>query len=170
MSRVKKNRSKRRKIKIAICGILIIIIISIVSIGFLKLFSKKDTKNTENSENEFVLYNSTIADYVKTSEDGTKINISPKINQDRKLNELDIRNIQLTCKNGITTLLADVSNNTNKDSEIKNINIKLLDENNKEIRTVSGYIPALKIGETTKLNVSMSSNLIIAYDIKFSGK
>ena len=53
-----------------------------------------------------------------------------------KLNELDIKNIQLTCKNGITTLLADVLNNTNKDSEIKNINIKFLDENNKEIRTV----------------------------------
>ena len=87
-----------------------------------------------------------------------------------KLNELDIKNIQLTCKNGITTLLADVLNNTNKDSEIKNINIKFLDENNKEIRTVNGYIPSLKIGETTKLNVSMSSNLIIAYDINFSEK
>ena len=42
--------------------------------------------------------------------------------------------------------------------------------NNKEIRTVRGYIPALKIGETTKLNVSMSSNLITAYDIEFSAK
>ena len=49
-----------------------------------------------------------------------------------KLNGLDIKNIQLTCKNGITTLLADVLNNTNKDSRMKNINIKLLDENNKE--------------------------------------
>ena len=161
-----KNRSKFRKIRITI-GIIIIIIVFIVC---LKTLLKKDIDNTENSENEFVLYNSSIADYVKKSEDGTKINISPKINQDMKLNELDIKNIQLTCKNGITTLLADVSNNTNKDSEIKNINIKLLDENNKEIRTVSGYIPALKIGETTKLNVSMSSNLIIAYDIKFSEK
>lgn len=161
-----KNRSKFRKIRITI-GIIIIITVFIVC---LKTLLKKDIDNAENSENEFVLYNSTIADYVKKSEDGTKINISPKINQDMKLNELDIKNIQLTCKNGITTLLADVSNNTNKDSEIKNINIKLLDENNKEIRTVSGYIPALKIGDTTKLNVSMSSNLIIAYDIKFSEK
>ena len=162
-----KNRSKFRKIRIATCIIIIIIVLFIVC---LKTILKKDIDNTENSENEFVLYNSSIADYVKTSEDGTKINISPKINQDMKLNELDIKNIQLTCKNGITTLLADVLNNTNKDSGMKNINIKLLDENSKEIRTVSGYIPALKIGETTKLNVSMSSNLIIAYDIKISEK
>lgn len=161
-----KKRSKFSKIRIAISVIIIIIVFIIC----FKILSKKDTDNTENSENEFVLYNSSIADYVKKSEDGTKINISPKINQDIKLNELDIKNIQLTCKNGITTLLADVSNNTNKDSEMKNINIKFLDENNKEIRTVSGYIPALKIGETTKLNVSMSSNLIIAYDIEFSEK
>ena len=166
MSHVKKNRKKSRKIRITICGIIIIIVL----IGLLKIVFKKDTKNTEDSENEFTLYNSSIADYVKENENGTKINLSPKINQDMKLNELDIKNIQLTCKNGITTLLADVSNNTNKDSEMKNINIKLLDENNKEIRTVSGYIPALKIGETTKLNVSMSSNLIRAYYIKFSEK
>lgn len=161
-----KKRSKFSKIRIAISVIIIIIVFIIC----FKILSKKDTDNTGNSENEFVLYNSSIADYVKTSEEGTKINISPKINQDMKLNELDIKNIQLTCKNGITTLLADVSNNTNKYSEMKNINIKFLDENNKEIRTVSGYIPALKIGETTKLNVSMSSNLIIAYDIEFSEK
>ena len=161
-----KKRSKFSKIRIAISVIIIIIVFIIC----FKILSKKDTDNTGNSENEFVLYNSSIADYVKTSEEGTKINISPKINQDMKLNELDIKNIQLTCKNGITTLLADVLNNTNKDSGMKNINIKLLDENNKEIRTVSGYIPALKIGETTKLNVSMSSNLIIAYDIKISEK
>ena len=162
-----KNRSKFRKIRIATCIIIIIIVLFIVC---LKTILKKDIDNTENSENEFVLYNSSIADYVKTIEDGTKINISPKINQDMKLNELDIKNIQLTCKNGITTLLADVLNNTNKDLEMKNINIKFLGENNKEIRTVSGYIPALKIGETTKLNVSMSSNLITAYDIEFSEK
>ena len=168
MSRVKKRKKKTKLRKIIIAACIIIIII--VFIVFIKTLSKKDIDITENSENEFVLYDSSIADYVKTSEDRTKINISPKINQDMKLNELDIKNIQLTCKNGITTLLADVLNNTNKDSGMKNINIKLLDENSKEIRTVSGYIPALKIGETTKLNVSMSSNLIIAYDINFSEK
>ena len=167
MSRVKKNRSKFRKIRIATCVTIIIIVLFIIC---LKTLLKKDIDNTENSEKEFVLYNSSIADYVKESENGTKINISPKINQDMKLNGLDIKNIQLTCKNGITTLLADVSNNTNKDSEMKNINIQFLDEDNKEIRTVNGYIPSLKIGETTKLNVSMSSNLIIAYDINFSEK
>ena len=166
MSRVKKNRNKFRKIRIATCVIIIIIVFVVC----FKILSKKDIDNTENNEKEFVLYDSSIANYVKKSEDGTKINISPKINQDMKLNELDIKNIQLTCKNGITKLLADVSNNTNKDSEMKNINIKLLDKNNKKIRTVSGYIPALKIGETTKLNVSMSSNLITAYDIEFSEK
>ena len=126
--------------------------------------------NINIDENKLEVYDSSIADYVKKIDDGTKINVSPKLNQDTKINGLDIKNIQLTCKNGITTLLADVLNNTNKDSEIKNINIKFLDENNKEIRTVNGYIPALKIGETTKLNVSMSSNLIMAYDIKFSEK
>ena len=161
------KRIQMRKVrKIIIIGV-IIIIACIVSAN---IFLKKGTNNINIDENKLEIYDSSIADYVKKIDDGTKINVSPKINQDMKLNELDIKNIQLTCKNGITTLLADVLNNTNKDLEMKNINIKFLGENNKEIRTVSGYIPALKIGETTKLNVSMSSNLITAYDIEFSEK
>ena len=161
------KRIQMRKVrKIIIIGV-IIIIACIVSAN---IILKKEIKNTKINENKFEVYDSSIADYVKQTNDGTKINISPKINQDMKLNELDIKNIQLTCKNGITTLLADIFNNTNKDSEIQHINIKLLDKENKEIRTVRGYIPALKIGETTKLNVSMSSNLITAYDIEFSKK
>ena len=161
------KRIQMRKVrKIIIIGV-IIIIACIVSAN---IFLKKGTNNINIDENKLEIYDSSIADYVKKIDDGTKINVSPKLNQDTKINGLDIKNIQLTCKNGITTLLADVLNNTNKDSEMKNINIKFLGENNKEIRTVSGYIPALKIGETTKLNVSMSSNLITAYDIEFSEK
>ena len=161
------KRIQMRKVrKIIIIGV-IIIIACIVSAN---IFLKKGTNNINIDENKLEIYDSSIADYVKKIDDGTKINVSPKLNQDTKINGLDIKNIQLTCKNGITTLLADIFNNTNKDSEIQHINIKLLDEENKEIRTVRGYIPALKIGETTKLNVSMSSNLITAYDIEFSKK
>ena len=153
------KRIQMRKVrKIIIIGV-IIIIACIVSAN---IFLKKGTNNINIDENKLEIYDSSIADYVKKIDDGTKINVSPKLNQDTKINGLDIKNIQLTCKNGITTLLADIFNNTNKDSEIQHINIKLLDKENKEIRTVRGYIPALKIGETTKLNVSMSSNLIIA--------
>ena len=161
------KRIQMRKVrKIIIIGV-IIIIACIVSAN---IFLKKGTNNINIDENKLEIYDSSIADYVKKIDDGTKINVSPKLNQDTKINGLDIKNIQLTCKNGITTLLADIFNNTNKDSEIQHINIKLLDKENKEIRTVRGYIPALKIGETTKLNVSMSSNLITAYDIEFSNK
>ena len=161
------KRIQMRKVrKIIIIGV-IIIIACIVSAN---IFLKKGTNNINIDENKLEIYDSSIADYVKKIDDGTKINVSPKLNQDTKINGLDIKNIQLTCKNGITTLLADIFNNTNKDSEIQHINIKLLDKENKEIRTVRGYIPALKIGETTKLNVSMSSNLITAYEIEFSKK
>lgn len=161
------KRIQMRKVrKIIIIGV-IIIIACIVSAN---IFLKKGTNNINIDENKLEIYDSSIADYVKKIDDGTKINISPKLNQDTKIDGLDIKNIQLTCKNGITTLLADIFNNTNKDSEIKHINIKLLNEENKEMRTVRGYIPALKIGETTKLNVSMSSNLITAYNIEFYEK
>ena len=161
-----KRIHKRKLRKIIIIGVIIIIVCIVCA----NIFLKKGTNNINIDENKLEVYDSSIADYVKKIDDGTKINISPKLNQDTKIDGLDIKNIQLTCKNGITTLLADIFNNTNKDSEIKHINIKLLNEENKEMRTVRGYIPALKIGETTKLNVSMSSNLITAYNIEFYEK
>ena len=105
------KRIQMRKVrKIIIIGV-IIIIACIVSAN---IFLKKGTNNINIDENKLEVYDSSIADYVKKIDDGTKINVSPKLNQDTKINGLDIKNIQLTCKNGITTLLADIFNNTNK--------------------------------------------------------
>ena len=85
------KRIQMRKVrKIIIIGV-IIIIACIVSAN---IFLKKGTNNINIDENKLEIYDSSIADYVKKIDDGTKINVSPKLNQDTKINGLDIKNIQ----------------------------------------------------------------------------
>ena len=66
----------------------------------------------------------------------------------------------------MTTLLADVKNNTGSNTSIKTAEITLLDNNNEELVTVKGIINEMEAGGTSKLNISMTSNYINAYDFK----
>ena len=107
---------------------------------------------------------------MKETNDGTKINISPKINETKTIDGLEITNIQITSSNGVTTLIADVKNNTDTATALKNVLVKFLDQNGKELVSVNGIIMPLEIGQSTKLNVSLSSNYVTAYDINIVNK
>ena len=66
----------------------------------------------------------------------------------------------------MTTLLADVTNNTGSKTEVQTVDITLLDNNGQELTTVTGIISELEAGATTQLNIAMTSDYINAYDFK----
>ena len=148
----------------------IIIIICIVLVLTVKINKKKDKLNDNSKEdNEGIsLYDTSISEYVKETEDGIKLNTSSLINSDKMLDNLTITNIQLIYNSGMTSLTADVTNNSNVETPITTITAILKDEKEQEICKVKGVIRALKIGETGRLNISMSGNFITAYNIEFS--
>lgn len=168
MSLKRKNIKKQHKLKFIIPGI--IIIICIVLVLTVKINKKKDKLNDNSKEdNEGIsLYDTSISEYVKETEDGIKLNTSALINSDKMLDNLTITNIQLIYNSGITSLTANVTNNSNVETPITTITAKLKDKKEKEICKVKGVIRALKIGETGRLNISMSGNFITAYNIEFS--
>ena len=160
---------KKRKINknqvIRIIILLIVIIIGIViCISLLNL--KQDTNNnvTGNDTNEEK------ESYVEEIENGIKINKSNKLNEAKSVDGLLITNIQLTTKDGMTTLLADVSNNSAQKSNLKMIEIILLDKDGKELTRVNGIIDELEVNEKTQLNIAMTSDYIEAYDFKVEVK
>lgn len=161
-----RKRFKNKKIKLYIAIFLIIAII----IAIITYFSRKDnnieSEIVDNSEG-LTLYDTKLSEYVKETEEGIKINTSSELNQDKKLGDLTVTNIQLTSVSGITTLLADVTNNTNQNTDLKNITAVFLDENGKELYSAKGIVRALDIGETARINISISSNYVTAYDIEF---
>ena len=94
------------------------------------------------------------------------INKSTKLNESKLVNGLLISNIQLTESDGMTTLLADVTNKTEQKTSFKKLRIILLDENENEISSMIAFLNNINVGETTQLNVSTTSNYIKAYDFK----
>ena len=168
MSLKRQNNKKQHNLKFIISGIIILICIVLVLI--VKINKKKDELNDNSKENDegISLYDTSISEYVKETEDGIKINTSALINSDKMFDNLTITNIQLIYNSGITSLTANVTNNSNVETPITTITAILKDEKEQEICNVKGVIRALKIGETGRLNISMSGNFITAYNIEFS--
>lgn len=137
--------------------ILILIIISILIMGIIWIATKpKKEKVEENGVEEFV----------QVLEDGTKLNTSDKLKEEKTVDGLKIGNIQLTEKNGQLVLLADVTNPTTKTSDTFLVDITLYDKTGKELTTVTGLIIPIKPGESTQLNAGITEKYANAYDFK----
>ncbi len=158
---------KKTRKNIFICGAIIICILIIVLIvlNITKNNSNNEVKNSGGKNNM-----PKKESYVEEMEDGSKINKSNKLNEAKKIDGLTITNIQLTTKDGMTTLLADVINNSGAKTELKTVNITLVDKNGNELTKLVGIINALDVGASTELNIAMTSDYVNAYDFKISIK
>lgn len=144
--------------------VVIIAIIGIVVMLVRNNQSEKTNGNVANGEGN------TSNSYVEEIEDGVKINKSTKLNEAKEIDGLTIANIQLTTESGMTTLLADVTNHSSAKTEVKSIEITLLNEDGAELTKVTGIINALDVGESTQLNIAMTSDYVNAYDFKVNVK
>lgn len=161
MKKGKINKNQVIRIIILLIVIIIGIVICISLLNLKQDINNNVTGNDTNEEKE---------SYVEEIENGIKINKSNKLNEAKSVDGLLITNIQLTTKDGMTTLLADVSNNSAQKSNLKMIEIILLDKDGKELTRVNGIIDELEVNEKTQLNIAMTSDYIEAYDFKVEVK
>ena len=149
---------------------LIVIVIVIVGVILIleRLSNNKEYKSDqyENKQEE----NKIDEKYVEKLEDGTKLNISNKLKETKKIEGLEISNIQLTYKNGMSVILAEVKNTTNQDIKLTPISLKLYDEKGNILEALDGLITGTKAGEKTQLNIGVSSDYANAYDISIEKK
>ncbi len=157
-----KAKTSKQKRNSSILAILLVIIVIIIAVVVFSNLLKKDTdsKNNENGTN------TESESYVEELGDGIVLNKSRALNETKEIGGFVVSNIQLTTKDGMTTLLADVKNNTGAKTTLKTAEITLLDNNNEEVVTVKGIINEMEAGGTSKLNISMTSNYVNAYDFK----
>ena len=153
-----KRKSKNKNKKILIIGIIAIIIVVLVIILV--------QRNKENSKESNTAGENIVENYVEEIDSGVKLNKSNKLNEAKEVEGLTIANIQLTLDSGITTLLADVTNNSGSKTNAKTVQITLLDYEGNELTTVPGIIKELEVGETTQLNISLTSDYVNAYDFR----
>ena len=149
-------KSNEKKM-IAILLIVLIIVLIIFAVTKNKKTEINGSTTIENSYEEPV---------VEVQEDGTKLNVSNKLNEPKEVNGLKFENIQFTEKSGQTVLLANVTNNSGKTTEMTSLEVILLNKEGKEIEKLNGLLAPLQIGASTQLNISTSLDYSDAYDIK----
>ena len=145
--------------KIIISILLVVLVIAII---LFVVYNNKKGNNNEVTKQE----NEVVEEFVQVLEDGTKLNISTKLNEAKEVNGLKFENIQFTEQNGQSVLLANVTNNSGKATDMTLVDVILLDKNEQEIVKVGGIISPLQPGETKEFNTSMTIDYANAYDFK----
>lgn len=140
--------------------ILIIILLGIVLIMAILAI----VKNQKESQKNIVEEINEEEEFTRILEDGTKLNVSTKLNETKMVDKLKIYNIQLTSKNDQTVFLADVE--SSEDKEITLVDIVLLNKNGNELTTITGLIGKTKAGGVQQLNCVVTSDYVNAYDFK----
>lgn len=140
--------------------ILIIILLGIVLIMAILVI----VKNQKESQKNIVEEINEEEEFTRILEDGTKLNVSTKLNETKMVDKLKIYNIQLTSKNDQTVFLADVE--SSEDKEITLVDIVLLNKNGNELTTITGLIGKTKAGGVQQLNCVVTSDYANAYDFK----
>ena len=160
---MKNNENKKKNVlKPFILLIIILLIILIIALISINKNNKNPEKNISNGEENKV------ESYVEEIETGLKI--STKLNEAKEVQGLKITNIQLSTKDGMTTLLADVINNSGTKTALKTVEITLIDKEGNELTKVTGIIDSLDVGESKQLNIGMTSDYVNAYDFKVEFK
>ena len=149
---------------------MILILLAVLAIVIIALVINKNAKK-ENKENKAETANNTVAEeFVQVLEDGTKLNTSEQLNKTKQVGPYKFENMQLTEQGSQTVLLADVTNTSSSATDMKLVDVTLLDKEGKEIITVGGIISPLQPGAKTQFNTSMTLDYANTYDFKITLK
>ena len=148
------NSNQKRWIVLVAVIVVLMIVLAIV-------FTRRGEEpsqvgETQREENEEI--------YVTELEDGTKLNTSEDFNNEKRYGNLVISNMQYTEQNGMTVMLADVTNEGSTAHEPEIVTITIYGENNEVITELHPAIGRIEPGETIKVNASSTADVANARD------
>ena len=156
----KMNSNQKRWIVLVAVIVMLIIILAIVFSR--RGESQNEVTQGEREENEEI--------YVTELEDGTKLNTSEEFNNEKRYGNLVISNMQYTEQNGMTVMLADVTNEGSTVHEPEIVTITIYGENNEVITELHPAIGRIEPGETIKINASTTADVANAKDYEIIGE
>lgn len=154
------NSNEKRWVVLLVAVLLIAIILIVVLVGVNK--GEKDTNLNEQQEETQVNEEK----YVAETENGLKVNISEEFRKTKMYGDLEISNIQYTYADGMSLLLADVTNKGTTTHEKEIVKLTILGENDEVITEAQPVIETIEPGETVQLNASIWGDLANAKDFK----
>lgn len=94
--------------------VLFVAVVIIAIVLFVSLGMSKNKKQTDEEGTTVVQQGSSIDEkYVEVKDDGTKVNTSNKLKENKTFDGLNISNINIETKNNETVVKADITNSTN---------------------------------------------------------
>lgn len=148
-------------------GILILIVVAVIIIIALVVMRYVKNNNNEGQQPSGDATVQTDGErYTAAYSDGSKMNTSSKLQETKTYGDFTISDIQLTTKDGISTIIANVKNNGNQTTEETDITMTFVDEAGNTIATVPGFIQPMNQGATSQLNASITQDISNAYDFR----
>lgn len=149
---------------------IILIIVAILIIVIMAVSANRGNKKTaeDNTTNENTVQNQ--VNYQENA-DGSKVNTSDKVSEDKKVGDVTIEKSNLVYENGMSKLTSKVTNN-GSDLENLEFTVKFLDNNGKEIDTngveIKGAVGPIKKGEVKYLDLSLTQDVTNAADVVYT--
>ena len=142
--------------------ILILIIVSalIITIIWFVTRNKEDNNVGETTENVEQ------GEFTKVEADGTIVNTSEKLNENKQNIGFEITNINFIKRGNETILTARVTNNTGAEQGSFFGKIVLLDKSGKEIGRIPVMISETQNGEAIDIETSITESYANAYDFR----
>ena len=138
-----------------ILGLIVLVVLVLIIVGVRNNKKEEQTPTNEPEEK-----------YVQVQEDGTKVNISNKLKETKKLGNLSISNISLKSQGNESFVTANVKNTGSSTDGDKFITITVLDDKQNVITKVDAYLSTIEPGEETVLRSTTSADFANAYDFK----
>ena len=151
------NKNQKRWMILVIIVVAVILILAIV---YSRRGEGEEISQGERGQNEEI--------YVTELEDGTKLNTSEDFNNEKRYGNLVISNMQYTEQNGMTVMLADVTNEGSTVHEPEIVTITIYGENNEVITELHPAIGRIEPGETIKINATSTADVANARGYEIS--
>ena len=163
-----------------------ILIITLIIVGILlclillfPMFSKSEVKGSSNNNVSKVESAKGIEEnkpeevyeeFVSKDLKGNKVNISDEVKKAKIFGNYEITNMQITNDGNQTVFLGTIKNITEEETEMKEIDILMLDKEGNEIGKAGGVIIPLKPNQTSQFNSSSQLDYANIYDFKIVEK
>lgn len=166
--KVDKEKSENKVIKIILIVMIAIISIVIV-INLYNFFKDKEIKFVDKSSTNTIESNSN-EKYTRLESDGTVVNTSKKLRETKEFDGFSISNIEFKEKDGMTELIADVTNKTEKAQKAFLADIVLYDNSENEVARIPASVVDTQPGETIVIHAKITESYTNAYDFKLDKK
>lgn len=160
---------KKNNIFMIVCVLLIVVMIIIIVVKKNSKNSLDENLNNTNLRSESI-DNTTKIDYTKELEDNVKVNINTRLNETKRVDNLEIGKLKLTNNNGTSLLIASVTNKGTSVTKLTLLEITLYDKNNNVLTKLNGLVDSLQPGESTSLNIGVTADYANAYDFTVEKK